>query len=58
MKVVLETSIRVGDLINGKEITRIEDDPFIDNQVNLFTNEQVTNEFGDMEEVVFRVRKY
>ena len=30
--------IEVGDLVNGFEIVRIDNDPFIKNQINLWTN--------------------
>ena len=57
MKIIFEASIRVGDLVNGKEIISIEPDPFIANQINLWTLEEKTDEFGEKGPVPFRIRK-
>ena len=56
MRIIFETSIRVGDLVNGKEITKIEPDPFVPNQINLWTDEEIVNDFGDKEKMCFRIR--
>ena len=42
-----------GKYINGYKIQRIEEDPFIRGQLNLFTNETTGIGFGDMSVVKF-----
>lgn len=46
----------VGKYLNGYKIVKIEQDPFIKGQVNLWTNEVRTETFGDKSVIKFFVR--
>jgi len=46
--------IEVGDYVNGLKITKIENDPFIKGQINLFTQEVTVDNFGDRSITIFR----
>lgn len=46
----------VGKYLNGYKIVRIEKDPFIEGQINLWTDEGKTGAFGDRSIVKFFVR--
>ena len=40
--------IEVGDYVNGELVVRIEKDPFIKGQIDLWTNTTTTNYWGDI----------
>lgn len=46
----------IGKYLNGYKIVKIEDDPFIKGQINLWTDEIRTEYFGDKTIVKFFVR--
>ena len=40
--------IEVGDYVNGEKVIRIDKDPFIKGQINLWTNTTTSNYWGDI----------
>lgn len=46
----------VGKYLNGYKIVKIEDDPFIKGQVNLWTDEWKVESFGDRSIIKFFIR--
>lgn len=46
----------IGKYLNGYKIIKIEEDPFIKGQINLWTDEWITEYFGDKSIVKFFVR--
>ena len=46
----------IGKYLNGYKIVRIEKDPFIKGQINLWTDEEKSNVFGDIHIVKFFIR--
>ena len=46
----------IGKYLNGYKIVKIEEDPFIKGQINLWTDEWITEYFGDKSIVKFFVR--
>lgn len=46
----------VGKYLNGYKIVKVEDDPFIKGQVNLWTDEQTVESFGDRSIIKFFIR--
>ena len=40
--------IEVGDYVNGEKVIRIDKDPFIKGQINLWTNTITSNYWGDI----------
>jgi hypothetical protein len=46
----------IGKYLNGYKIIKIEEDPFIKGQINLWTDEWITEYFGDKSLVKFFVR--
>lgn len=46
----------LGKYLNGYKIIKIEKDPFIKEQINLWTNEWITRSFGDKSIVKFYIR--
>lgn len=46
----------IGKYLNGYKITKIEEDPFVKGQINLWTDEWRTEYFGDKALVKFYVR--
>lgn len=46
----------IGKYLNGYKIVKIEEDPFIKGQINLWTDEWMTNYFGDKLMVKFYIR--
>lgn len=46
----------IGKYLNGYKIVKIEEDPFIKGQINLWTDEWITEYFGDKSMVKFFVR--
>ena len=46
----------IGKYLNGYKIIKIEEDPFIKGQINLWTNEWITEYFGDKSIVKFFIR--
>lgn len=57
MNEINEISIRVGDIVNGKKIIKIKDDPFAKNRVNLWTDDIRFNCFGEEQRVSIKVEK-
>lgn len=47
----------IGKYINGYKIVSVEKDPFIKGQINLWTDEEVTDAFGDRKIVKFFIRE-
>ena len=47
----------IGKYLNGYKIVRIEKDPCIKGQINLWTDEEDTNTFGDRHIVKFFIRE-
>ena len=47
----------IGKYINGYKIVSIEKDPFIKGQINLWTDEEVTDAWGDRKKVKFFIRE-
>lgn len=47
----------IGKYLNGYKIVRIEKDPFIKGQINLWTDEEIIEMFGDRKIVKFYVRE-
>lgn len=47
----------IGKYLNGYKIVRIEKDPFIKGQINLWTNEEKRDVFGDRSIVKFFIRE-
>ena len=47
----------VGKYLNGYKIVKVEKDPFIKGQINLWTNEEETNIYGDRHIVKFFIRE-
>ena len=47
----------IGKYLNGYKIVRIEKDPFIKGQINLWTDEEIIETFGDRKIVKFFVRE-
>lgn len=47
----------IGKYLNGYKIVRIESDPFIKGQINLWTDEERKDYFGDRSIVKFFVRE-
>lgn len=47
----------VGKYLNGYRIVRIEKDPFIKGQINLWTNEEKRDNFGNKSIVKFFIRE-
>lgn len=45
----------LGSYINGHKIVKIEDDPFIKGQVNLWTEDWEVNELGDSRLIKFYI---
>lgn len=45
----------IGKYLNGYKIVKIEEDPFIKGQINLWTDEWITEYFGDKSMVKFFV---
>ena len=54
--IIKQFTLKVGDIIDGKEILEINKDPFISNQINIVTDNWVVNEFGDEEQQIIRIR--
>lgn len=50
-------SCLVGKYLNGYKIVKIEKDPFIKGQINLFTDEWEYEAFYDRSLVIFRLRE-
>lgn len=50
-------SCLVGKYLNGYKIVKIEKDPFIKGQINLFTDEWKYEAFYDRSLVIFRLRE-
>lgn len=48
----------VGKYLNGYRIVKVEKDPFIENQINLWTDETKADFLGNREVVKFYVRDY
>lgn len=46
----------IGKYLNGYKIIKIEEDPFIKGQINLWTDEWITEYFGDISIVKFFIR--
>nr|DAQ17888.1 MAG TPA: hypothetical protein [Caudoviricetes sp.] len=46
----------IGKYLNGYKIVKIEEDPFVKGQINLWTDEWITEYFGDKSIVKFFVR--
>ena len=46
----------IGKFLNGYKIVKIEEDPFIKGQINLWTDEWTTEFFGDQSIVKFFIR--
>ena len=46
--------IEVGDYVNGVRVERIDKDPFIKGQINLWTNEIMSNYWGDISLIPIR----
>lgn len=46
----------IGKYLNGYKIIKIEEDPFIKGQINLWTDEWITEYFGDKSIVKFFIR--
>ena len=46
----------IGKYLNGYKIVKIEEDPFIKGQINLWTDEWITEYFGDKSIVKFFIR--
>ena len=46
----------IGKYLNGYKIIKIEEDPFIKGQINLWTDELITEYFGDKSMVKFFIR--
>jgi hypothetical protein len=46
----------IGKYLNGYKIVKIEEDPFVKGQINLWTDEWITKYFGDKSIVKFFVR--
>lgn len=46
----------IGKYLNGYKIIKIEEDPFVKGQINLWTDEWITEYFGDKSMVKFFVR--
>lgn len=46
----------IGKYLNGYEIVKVEEDPFVKGQINLWTSEQMTGYFGDKRIVKFIIR--
>lgn len=47
----------IGKYLNGYKIVKIENDPFIKGQINLWTDEQTIKAFGDRSIVKFFIRE-
>ena len=47
----------IGKYLNGYKIVKIENDPFIKGQINLWTDEEMKDYFGDRSIVKFFVRE-
>ena len=45
--------IEVGDYVNGEEITYIDEDPFIKRQINLWTDVELRDVYGDYERLKY-----
>lgn len=39
--------INIGDLVNGVEVVKIEQDPFLPWQINIWLDDYEVDEFGD-----------
>lgn len=46
----------IGKYLNGYKIVKIEEDPFVKGQINLWTDEWITEYFGDKSIVKFFIR--
>lgn len=46
----------IGKYLNGYKIVKIEEDPFVKGQINLWTDEWITKYFGDKSIVKFFIR--
>ena len=46
----------IGKYLNGYKIVKIEEDPFVKGQINLWTDEWITEYFGDKSIVKFYIR--
>ncbi len=46
----------IGKYLNGYEIVKVEEDPFVKGQINLWTSEQTMGYFGDKSIVKFIIR--
>lgn len=46
----------IGKYLNGYKIVKVEKDPFIKGQINLWTDEEESNYFGDRSIVKFFIR--
>lgn len=53
-----EFTIKIGDLINGSEVVEIQKDPFIENQIDIWVDEEEIDDFGDKGLKCIRVRYY
>ena len=45
--------IEVGDFVNGNEITEISQDPFVKGQINLWTDIELRDVYGDYERLKY-----
>ncbi len=57
MRDIGEVKIRTGDKICGDTIVSIVKDLFVAGQINIFVNKYDTNEFGDEELRVYRIKR-
>lgn len=46
----------IGKYLNGYKIVKIEEDPFVKGQINLWTDEWITECFGDKSIIKFYIR--
>lgn len=49
--------IEIGDILDGYHVTNIVKDPFVQGQINIFTDDIEVNNFGDRSPKVYRVFK-
>lgn len=57
-RLMKEYTIKVGDLINGAEVVEIQKDPFIENQIDIWVDEEEIDDFGNKGLKCIRVRCY